>query len=498
MKRSIKIKQIISVLSIILLFNSCFDLEPENFSKIDSDTFPNTEADIRAAVVGCYNVLGTAYVMRYIQTCDLVISELTTDALNTSWGDPWEQLNKFTWVANNMAPKDLYFRYQQGITKSTKIIDVVQKSDMLEKDKARGVAELKALRAFFMFRLYSLFGPIPVVTDPTVANDVTQGYSPSKPSREDYVNFMINDIEASYKDLGVSLEESERGRFTQGATLMTLLKIYLHEKRFDKVEEIANRIEALGVYDNEIKTAYKDIFAISNENINNKDAMLYIGRIPTNSHFSWSWFACVLPATPLYRSPAGTNITVWGGIKTPWAYYDKFEPADKRLVNLLRYYTDTDKKTVDFRAVDHPKATGAIPMKYSEDPNQKGEWQGTDVIVYRYTDVVLCKAEALNEINGPTDEAISLINKVRDRAGVAKIKLSDYDKNSLRDFILEERARELYCEGHRRDDLIRHGKYIEYAQARGAYAQDYHVLFPIPQTALDENSNIKQNTGYEK
>ena len=47
------------------------------------------------------------------------------------------------------------------------------------------------------------------------------------------------------------------------------------------------------------------------------------------------------------------------------------------------------------------------------------------------------------------------------------------------------------CEGHRRDDLIRHGKYIEYARKDGMDAKDYHILFPIPQKALNENSNLK-------
>lgn len=71
------------------------------------------------------------------------------------------------------------------------------------------------------------------------------------------------------------------------------------------------------------------------------------------------------------------------------------------------------------------------------------------------------------------------------------------NKDTFRDFILDERGRELYCEGHRRDDLIRHGKYIEYARKDGMDAKDYHILFPIPQKALNENSNLKQNPGYE-
>lgn len=56
-------------------------------------------------------------------------------------------------------------------------------------------------------------------------------------------------------------------------------------------------------------------------------------------------------------------------------FYDKYEEQDKRLETIVRYYTDTDGNKVDYRQVDHPKATGAAPMKYSEDPEQKGERQ---------------------------------------------------------------------------------------------------------------------------
>ena len=102
----------------------------------------------------------------------------------------------------------------------------------------------------------------------------------------------------------------------------------------------------------------------------------------------------------------------------------------------------------------------------------------------------------MNELNGPSKECIELINKVRRRVKATEIKLEDYTKDALRDFILEERGRELYNEGHRRNDLIRHGKFIQRAIDRGIDAKPYHVLYPIPQSAIDENPNLKQNDGY--
>lgn len=72
------------------------------------------------------------------------------------------------------------------------------------------------------------------------------------------------------------------------------------------------------------------------------------------------------------------------------------------------------------------------------------------------------------------------------------------NKEAFRNFILDERGRELFCEGHRRRDLIRHGKLISTAHEQGwTSAQPYMELFPIPQNVIDESQGkIKQNPGY--
>ena len=81
-----------------------------------------------------------------------------------------------------------------------------------------------------------------------------------------------------------------------------------------------------------------------------------------------------------------------GRFENALTFYDKYEEQDKRLETIVRYYTDTDGNKVDYRQVDHPKATGAAPMKYSEDPEQKGERQSNDFIMFRYADVLLAKS----------------------------------------------------------------------------------------------------------
>jgi hypothetical protein len=109
----------------------------------------------------------------------------------------------------------------------------------------------------------------------------------------------------------------------------------------------------------------------------------------------------------------------------------------------------------------------------------------------------LAKAEALNELSGPNQESVILINEIRDRAELGDKLLTDFPtKESLRDHILKERRWEFWYEGHRRTDLLRMGKYISNAVSRGKSAQEKHKLFPIPQNEIDANKLMVQNPGY--
>lgn len=489
------VKQLCVVCSCLFL-TSCFDLDYENFSKIPSDDFPQSEADLEAATIGVYHSLTKSFVMTYLDNSGWTLNELPTDELNTGWGAWWQISDRFQWTANNSGGVvDCYKVYQTGITKATRIIDAFERSTVDEEKKVKYVAELRAVRILYAQLLYSMVGAVPIVTDPNVANDVYTEWKPERPSKEEYVNFMTSELEEVYSALNKTVTETEYGRMTQGAALTLLMKIYLNNKDWAKAAETAKKVIDLGVYD--LLPVYKDVFAIENEGPSNKEVIFPIQRITSNTDYAWSYFACVLPASPLYKSQLGNNMDIWGGLKMPWAFYDKYEASDSRLETIIRYYTDVDGNEVDFRQVNHSKATGAAPMKYSEDPEHRGSMQGNDFIMFRYADVLLSRAEALNELNGPTAECVELINQVRRRANASEIKVSDFTKDSLRDFILDERGRELYCEGHRRDDLIRHGKYIQQAVAEGYAAKDYHVLYPIPQDVMNENENLKQNPGYE-
>lgn len=476
---------------------ACTDLEYENYTYLDYESFPKSDEDLYNALIGVYNTVGNSFVYQWLNNAGLIAQSLPTDELNTGWtSNPWILFDTFTWTANNDPIETCYTAYQRGITKATKIIVAVENNSTLNENVRRQyIAELKTLRVFFMQQIYSLVGPVPVVRDPEVATDVYSDWTPSRPTREEYVRWMEDDILSSYEDLDVSTTQENWGRMTRGAALMLLERIYLNEKRWEDALEVCDQIIGLNQY--KLMDNYQDIFSTEYEGPSNTEAIFIIGRIVSNTNFAWTWTVDVLPSSPLIQTSNPLISGISGGLKMPWAFYDRYEASDARLGTIIRYYTDVDGNQVDFRTVSHSKQTGACPMKYKEDPEQIGANQGNDVIVYRYADVLLSKAEAMNMLYGPSEECVKLVNMIRHRAGVPDIKATDFTKETLNDFILEERGRELYCEGVRRDDLIRHGKFVSAARAEGINAESYHELYPIPQSVLDENPKIQQNPGYE-
>ena len=122
----------------------------------------------------------------------------------------------------------------------------------------------------------------------------------------------------------------------------------------------------------------------------------------------------------------------------------------------------------------------------------------SDFFNLRYSDLLLMKAEAINELSGPTTEAYELIDQVRKRAGLEALAFS-LNKEALRDALLLERAKEFVFEGHRWFDLVRTGKLEEkvlLAKPDVTVDMGRHVLFPIPQREINVNPNLVQNPGY--
>lgn len=498
MKERIKHIKLLFLVIISSYLVSCEgDLVPETFDKLSPENYPVNAEDARTLITGSYNILNQGVWGGYGAVGwqqRLIVNTATTDEFVCFWGHyAWTGYRNFQWTNSGEHTAGIYGNYIKGITKCINTMTTVANIAELNEDlKSRYVAEMHGVISLLAYTLYDTYGPVPIVVDPEITNDPETDYKPERPTKEWMVSFIEESARKAADDLPVSYSAGDYGRITKGTALMVLLKLAMHEGNWNEAVSISNEIIDLNYY--ALQANYRSVFSVENE-MNNE----IIFAIPQNVTDAGNvWLAHVYPGP--YVSPDGIPIQKWGGYKIPWDMYDKFEEGnDDRLESVWRYI-NTANGIVDLKTIDEAWAKlGAIPAKYPEDPASTGMIHGNDYVVFRYADVLLLKAEALNRLNGPTQESIDLINEIRNRVNTTPIVLADYPTTeALNDYILDERFRELHHEGFRREDLIRHGKYISLAKERGAFNTDDNsrLLFPIPQSAIDENSNIVQNPGY--
>lgn len=492
-----KIKSILRVFIILLVITACENLEPQVFDRLSPNNYPQNAEDARTLVTGGYGILhqdswasfaDVSWMSRFI------MNEATTDEFFSYWrGGVWETYRLFLWNSNSdHVTAKTYGPYIKAITNCVNIIAQLEPIDMDEKLKLRYQAEMKGVMALLAYTMYDYYGPVPIVVDPEITLDPNTDYEPDRPTKEWMVNFIKNTAREAADGLPVSYDAADYGRITKGTALMVMLKLAMHEKNWTEAASVSEEIMDLGY---QLEDSYISIFSVSNE-MNNEIIFALPALVSDSRHNNW--LAHVLPSA--YVEPDGIPVQKWGGYKVPWEMYDeKFtEPQDERLEALWGSINTADGM-VDLRSYpDQWAQDGAIPYKYPADPASTGEAHGNDWIIYRYADVLLLRAEALNHLTPLSGEAIELVNDVRERSNASPVSASDFaGEDAFNDFILDERFRELFMEGHRREDLIRHGKYLSEAAKRGAaFTDESRLLFPIPQWAIDGNSKIKQNPGY--
>jgi len=487
----------------LIIFSSCEgDLEPEIYNRLSPTNYPNTTEDYLTLVNNIYGQFRYNNSW-YRYSCDpqsrMILGQIGTDELYMPW--EWAQRPHATFDFNPGYDlfHNFYTRMVPSVTKATYALALIEDSELEEPLKSRLAAEVIACRAQWLYDLGSFYGPPPVVLDKEKAKNPEELYFPPRLSEEDYLDFVEKDIQYAMKHLPVKYAEaSEYGRYTKGAAASILMKMYMQHKRFEDAVAISDSILTYG-YD--LVQDYKMIWDINNEN---NEEIIFAITAPSKEHVNANLYrAHVLPAD--WVSLSGAKVVAYDGYRIPWSIYDKFDENDSRLSTLVKDYhimRNNVPTLIDGRQTGRLRQ-GAIPLKYGEDPASDGLFTGNDIVLIRYADILLLRAEALNELFGPNQESIDLINLIRDRAFGAdeskRVSLSMFaDKQSLKDYILQERQFELLFEGERRADLIRHDKYIEFAHNRGVdNARPYHIRYPLPSFIIIEGQgNIMQNDGY--
>lgn len=493
---------LVLIITISIAFTSCEkDLKNVTFGDFSASTFFKSANDAEAVVSAMYTGMlekkewsagwGAAAGSFRVQASQ------TTDEGVCYWGDggTWTNLKSLNFTPDNYTVTFHYNVLIPYISEITVNLDKIEGISMDETLKKQYIGELKALRAYYCQVLYLYYGPVPVRIDPKAVNNLDAPAIP-RPTRDEMLTQILKDYSDAIAVLPNTFTGSNYGRFSKAACLTARMKLYMQEKNWTAAMADGKAIKDMGIFS--LIPKYEDNFSYNNKG-GNSEIIFPIVCSPTSATYVNLWFAHALPVD--YQDPSGIPLTKWGGYRMPWKTYDKFDKSDKRLnVLLQKYPVGKDASgNVIYRDARAGGDIGAVMVKFGPDPTKtSSQNSGVDYPVFRYADVELLLAEAINNANGgPTVEAYSLINEVRTRSGLKPYENGALNQAQFLTAIQNERLFELWAEGVRRDDFIRWGLYIQRAIDDGYTVDNHVILYPIPRKVIIQSKGvIAQNPGY--
>jgi len=534
MKRN-SIKSFVYILALILIFNfGCTDLDVPVVSELTPDIFPKTEADFVAVSSAAYSALThKRWDYMWLSQC-MSTDEMIITADGGRWYDAgrWMEVFLHTYNKDSRIPRYIWEYGFTGISTCNQVLAIL--GDAPESDQKRvAFAEIKCVRAWFVYLMMDNFGDIPLVT--TFGEEET-----TRSSRADVYTFIEDELLAALPDLNTNVDQSTYGRPTKWMAYTLLAKLYLNSVVYTgtaRWNDVVSMCDAVISEANTNSTFALDADWLGMFDIDNgpqiKDFIWAIpfdrNQIKRQMYGRW-WLERHLQAQfELPYTPSGSART----IPEHYALFtqDPNDVREKIWLKGLQYFDDGSPVMIETtnKGYDHnydgPNPDEVIQVQLNLTPDivfwdvstfetgndLKGlmlgyrcnkfycdkysldRYQNNDHPVFRYADILLMKAEAILRGASPTmgQTALDLVNMVHVRAGATAYGTGDVDLDEL----LDERGREFTNEWWRRNDLIRFGRYEDTWLVKTDNDPNKRI-YPIPQTALDVNPLLGQNPGY--
>jgi hypothetical protein len=447
--------------------------------------------------------------------------ELPTDEAVIAWGDPGvPDFHNMNWSSSNTILEGLYYRAMYQITLCN---DFIRQSTDAE-ISSRGFsgadatniryyrAEARFLRAYQYSVLMDLFANPPFVTDANAVGSVI----PPQTDRKSLFNYIESELRA-IDGLLVVPKQNEYGRADQSAAWALLARIYLNAQVYTGTARFTDAI----TYSQKVINAgytltpnYDQLFLADN-NKNTNEFILTInydgsktegyggttflthaacgGSIPTALFgVDGQWAGIRTTSSLVSLFPANTS-TAFPENGNPDTRAEMWTQGQNLVINDVTSFTDGYAIT-KFRNVN---SDGSAPATTA--------YSYIDMPLFRLAEQYLIYAEAVlrGGTGGDATTALTYINTLRTRAyGNASGNITNGQLTT--DFILQERARELFWEGFRRTDLIRYGLFTSASYLwpfkggakNGTSVADFRSIYPIPDADRAVNPNLKQNPGY--
>jgi hypothetical protein len=450
-----------------------------------------------------------------------MVQELTTDEAVIGWNDGTiKDLHNQNWTSGNEFIRTMYSRIMYQIAQSNEFLRQTETSVV----EGRGVdaatqadiqvyrAEARFLRALSYWHALDLYGNPPFVTE----QDPVGAFLPEQTNSAELFTYIENELLAIESELAAA-GTNEYGRADQAAAWMLLAKLYQNSEKYtgsDRSSDVITYTEKVINSGFTLVDDYQKLFLADN-NMNGAQSEIIFpitfDGINTQAYGGMTFIIHAAVGGSMDPDNFGIN-GGWAGLRTTSALINDFlenedddieTVADERAI----FYTDGQSKEIsnisnftDGYAVAKYKNVD-VNGNAGSDPT--GDFPDTDFPMFRLADAYLMYAEAVVRGGGGSEStAVDYINELRERAfnnDSNNISTSDLTLN----FLLEERARELYWEAHRRTDLIRFGQFsdggvwpFKGGVPQGTTTESFRDLMPIPASDLGVNTNLTQNPGY--
>ena len=465
-----------------------------------SDSIYNDNSNATKFVNACYtNLLTWAQTsFSYIGVTSITSDDADKGSAPGDNGSDKDQMDAITYTPTSSSVSDVWSGNYQGVSNCNQALANIPKFTTLD---AATAAELKGearfLRAYYYFNLIRTFGNIPLVDTVLNADDASSlGKANTQVSADEIYAFIESDLNYAISVLPTRDNQAAKdvGRATKGAAVGLLAKVSLYEKKYQQAYDLTNEIinGSVGAYAlvSDYSTIWREVGENSSESLFEIQAK---AGSPTAGVQQYSVVQAIRGGVFAGVTAAYTG---WG-FNTPSEDLDKaYEPGDVRRKATIIHEGDTLFDGVILVSAANARYNyKAYVSETQETYSGDADLTNKNVRGLRMGDIMLINAEAANEL-GNTAGAITSLNKVRNRAGLANTTTSD--QSTLRTAIWNERRVELGMEHDRFYDLVRQGRAGTVLRALGKnFVDGKNEVFPIPQDEINASGGrLKQNNGY--
>lgn len=503
MKRLSLLALLLVVVVLPTLNTGCTNLDEELFSEVTADNFFQSDEEfisaLGAAYTSLYGYMGDYYGMQSVSSDEVVVPTRGND-----WDDGghWRRLHQHLYTPDDPLIGGSWSFCYSGIATCNRLI--FQFNQLEVEGSEVFTAELEVLRALFYYWLLDTYGNVPIVDQ----FDVPDDFAPSNASRSEVYTFVEEEITRNLGNLSKSVDGSTYARINYYVAQAILAKLYLNAEvytgtaQWSKAGDAADEIINSGAYS--LAGSYFENFVEDNAGSPEN-----IFMIPYDQVFAQG--NNLVMRTLHYGSQATYNLTAqpWNGYSSVQEFYDSFDDDDlrKNMFIVGPQFASDGSRLEDSGAEDNdpdgppltfmPEINELGPNALRQAGARIGKWEfangatehlSNDMAIFRYADILLVKAEVMMR-SGDEAGALAIVNQFRERAGIEGYTTLDEES------FLAERSREMAFETHRRQDLIRFGKYGDAWWEKTA-SEECKELFPIPRGQLDANKNLSQNDCY--